>query len=222
MKITVDNFRQLSSFMEFPDDDVFYNVQLIVRRKDHPDRPEMKSQQMIHMYYIDRPGKLEELEGEIKALCREAGARAYLSVCPKSYRAMAFQMSEQLLERIKTGNFRKCHHVAESAAGVVPGFEKWWLLDIDEKIDDRDPAFIDALESLKRSVDGSRGDYTKLHAVKTVNGWHLLFRPFRCIHDKDGRGISWHDDSTGKDRRLDGELKKNALTLLFAEVEKND
>ena len=36
---TVDNFQLLGDFLEFPDEDVFYTAQIIIRKKDHPDEP---------------------------------------------------------------------------------------------------------------------------------------------------------------------------------------
>lgn len=211
---TVDNFQLLGDFLEFPDEDAFYTAQIIIRKKDHPDEPAMKSQQIIRTYYLDSPGKLAALEPEIKALCHLAGARAYLNPSPKSYRRMAFLMSRLLLERVENGNFRKCYKTAESAAGQTGSNNGgWWVLDCDFPLPSKnDIQWWDDFNNLNAASNERRNDYQFIRIVPTPNGFHILVRPFGPLAHTNN-GLRWN----GGEIKC-GELKKNAPTVLFAET----
>lgn len=217
---TIDNFQLISPYLDFSNGEIFHMVQLIVRKKDHPEDPDLKSQRVVRTYFVDRPGKLESLEEEIKGLCRQTGARAYVNLNPKSYRKMAFLMGRLLFERIEKGDFRRCQKTAESAAGKV-GDDKWWLSDCDFPIPEKDSLWWGDFFSLEDECNRNRNDFQCNLVVPTPNGFHVLFRPFGPMYydsSEDG-GISWNDENGARKFIKCGEIKKNAPTVLFAEVD---
>lgn len=217
MTKVIDNFNVFTgdgSLLQFPDDDTFYTVQLIIRKKDHPDKPEMKSQQVIRTYFIDSPEKLSTIKSEIISLCRQSGARAYINPSPKSYKKMCFLMSKLLLERIEGSDFRKCYKVAESAAGQTGSKNGgWWVIDCDFPLPSKnDMQWWDDFNNLNAASNERRNDYQFIRIVSTPNGFHLLVRPFGPISTSED-GLKW---SGGKIHC--GEIKKNASTILYVEV----
>jgi len=78
----IDNFKLIKSFLEFPNDDIYYHLQILRRGKDHPDMS--AANRVIKSYFICSLESLDYVEEEIKKLCEFFGARAYINLAPKS------------------------------------------------------------------------------------------------------------------------------------------
>ena len=123
-------------------------------------------------------------------------------------------MSKLLLERIEGSDFRKCYKVAESAAGQTGSKNGgWWIIDCDFPLPSKDDTqWWDDFDKLEAASNEHRDDYQLARAVPTPNGFHILVRPFGPV-SSSSEGISWKDGSIRC-----GEVKKNASTILYAEV----
>ena len=203
-KPEIDNFKQISEILKFETEDDFYLVELIIRKKDHPENTESKSQQKIGEYWIDSEGKLEKLEDEIKSRCNFSRCRAYVNPSVKSYKKACFATIEKLLERIKGEDYRKFQHSALSAASSTGSRDNWWIVDVDtdfppEKI----YAVRDELDKISREARNGAPEEKHCVAIKTPNGWHLLLKPFKMPDILDDLGIPGV------------EVKKNASTVLY-------
>ena len=78
----IDNFKLIKLLLRFPDDDIYYHLQIIRRGKDHPELP--AANRMIKSYFICSLGGFDYIEDEVKKLCEFFGARAYINLTPKS------------------------------------------------------------------------------------------------------------------------------------------
>ena len=78
----IDNFELIKPLLEFPNDDIYYHLQILRRGKDHPELP--AANRVIKSYFICSLESLDYVEEEIKKLCEFFGARAYINLTPKS------------------------------------------------------------------------------------------------------------------------------------------
>ena len=78
----IDNFELIKPLLTFPNDDIYYQLQILRRGKDHPELP--AANRMIKAYFICSLEGLDYVEQEIKDLCKFFGARAYINLTPKS------------------------------------------------------------------------------------------------------------------------------------------
>ena len=97
----IDNFKLIKLLLRFPDDDIYYHLQIIRRGKDHPELP--AANRMIKSYFICKLESLDYLKDEIKNLCEIFGARAYINLDPKSIERTTLLQLKYLSQRIYDG-----------------------------------------------------------------------------------------------------------------------
>lgn len=175
MKI-VDNFELLGKklipvFKEFRDDDDFWVIQIIKRRKDNPGLS--RDQKLIDTFYAHGRNEFNELKEKIVGLCDKHNARAYLNVNRRNYKKIALQMLKSVATDVAQGNYRGCKNAFKSTVGQFHSeMFKNWIVDVD---DDKDLEYITDIinECYEKSGEGAI-EVT----VPTANGVHLLAAPF--------------------------------------------
>lgn len=144
----VDNFDKIREYMErqLPDwkeGDCYY-VQLLRRQSDDPMTDGQKDpkyhgnmhSRSIKDYLVKSIEHLNELEDDIKLLCKTFNVRAYVRLNKRNYKQIAMQMMKQIAEQAVSGDsFSSPFKVVSSAAGLsnCAGKNKTWLLDIDKE-----------------------------------------------------------------------------------------
>ena len=166
----IDNFELIKSLLEFPNDDIYYHLQILRRGKDHPELP--AANRVIKPYFICSLESLDYVEDEIKKLCEFFGARAYINLAPKSVKKTTMLQLKYLAQRVYEGDFKKIWKSWNTCAGEIKGEKPRWVVDIDNNekwnyvMDD-----IDTLEPY--SID------TKyITNIPTKSGWHIITTPF--------------------------------------------
>jgi len=166
----IDNFELIKPFLEFPNDDIYYHLQILRRGKDHPELP--AANRVIKPYFICSLESLDYVEDEIKKLCEFFGARAYINLAPKSIKKTTILQLKYLTQRVYEGDFKKIWKSWNTCAGEIKGEKPRWVVDIDNNekwnyvMDD-----IDTLEPY--SID------TKyITNIPTKSGWHIITTPF--------------------------------------------
>ncbi len=168
-----DNFELLYPHLHFTTDDYFYFLQIIKRKKEHPDMP--KSVKVVHTFYIDSEQKLRDLEQEIKDLCTYHNARAYINLNRRSFRMSAYQMLKQITDCIISGEYkyiRKSFNTVCGRFSAESKDSKTWVVDVDVK----DLNVLGKIHLLIGNCDpvGEKLIVT----VPTKHGYHLITRPF--------------------------------------------
>ena len=165
----IDNFDIILPLLDFPDDDTFYDLQIIRRGKDHPDMP--SANRTIKSYYICKIESLVSLKEEIKTLCQLFGARAYINLAPKSLYKTAMLQLKYISERIYNGDTKKIWKSWSTCVGNVKGRKPRWVIDIDEPFADEYELhkFINNLEPIGEKV---------IVRIPTKSGYHLISKPF--------------------------------------------
>ena len=174
----IDNFKLIKSLLTFPNDDIYYHLQILRRGKDHPELP--AANRVIKPYFICSLESLDYVEDEIKKLCEFFGARAYINLAPKSIKKTTMLQLKYLAQRVYEGDFKKIWKSWNTCAGEIKGEEPRWVVDIDDGnlkwnyiMDD-----IDTLEPY--SID------TKyITNIPTKSGWHIITTPFNLQQFKE-------------------------------------
>lgn len=167
----VDNVNLIRGFLQFPNEDVFYFIQIIVRRKDSSVSGKNR---IIKTYYIHSLQDFDNKIEEIKSLCQVFGARAYINLNQRSFKNSAFHLMHELSEALLSEQYSSAKNLYNSVCGKysAKGATKYWVVDLDG--DDIDVEKVsEFIESLQPT------DHKKVClTVPTKNGVHLITTPF--------------------------------------------
>ena len=173
----IDNFEIIKPYLVFPNNDIYYHLQILRRGKDHPDMP--AANRVIKAYFINQLESIDYLKDEIIGLCKYFGARAYINLAPKSVKKTAALQMKYLAQRIYEGDFKKIWKAWNTCAGEIKGEESRWVVDIDNKtIWSGIMDFIDTLEPYSK-------DTKFITNIPTKSGWHLITTPFNIMKFKE-------------------------------------
>ena len=185
----IDNFELIKPLLEFPNDDIYYHLQILRRGKDHPELP--AANRVIKAYFICSLESLDYVEQEIKDLCKFFGARAYINLAPKSIKKTTMLQIKYLAQRAYEGDFKKIWKSWNTCAGEIKGEKPRWVVDIDNNsnsypIKDKlynIETFIDKICE-PRDVYPHRGAKVIIN-IPTKSGYHLITTPFNLQQFKE-------------------------------------
>lgn len=175
----VDNFVQISKMLKFRDDDDFYFLQIIQRKKDiNPDNTivfsgKNNNSRMIKMYQITSVDQLLSLKQEITALCNIFNARAGIDLNRKSLKASSLQTARLIMDQFLNNNYKDAMKAYSSVCGRYSNEpDKRWLIDIDEK---KIPnGMIEYINNSCRPMNTTK----VLGFVPSRSGLHVISKPF--------------------------------------------
>ena len=190
----IDNFEQIKSLLEFPNDDIYYHLQILRRGKDHPELS--AANRVIKSYFICSLESLDYVEDEIKKLCEFFGARAYINLTPKSIKKTMILQLKYLAQRAYEGDFKKIWKSWNTCAGEIKGEKPRWVIDVDKSLI--------LSESHKIQLDLEEMDpkgKKYIATIPTKSGYHLITKPFNLQQFKE--------------KYPDIDVHKNNPTLLY-------
>ena len=87
----MDNFSLIRNMLSFPDENAFYFLQVLKRRKDNPDL----GKDMIHLsdYYIYSLDQFDGLKQRVMSQCDTENARAYFRLNRRDAKKVAMSLS---------------------------------------------------------------------------------------------------------------------------------
>ena len=183
----IDNFELIKSLLEFPNDDIYYHLQILRRGKDHPELP--AANRVIKPYFICSLESLDYVKDEIKKLCEFFGARAYINLAPKSIKKTTMLQLKYLAQRAYEGDFKKIWKSWNTCAGEIKGEEPRWVVDLDNYTESQLFLIITGIES------------NIYKTIPTKSGYHLITAPFNLQQFKE--------------KYPDIDVHKNNPTLLY-------
>ena len=180
----IDNFELIKSLLEFPNDDIYYHLQILRRGKDHPELP--SANRVIKSYFICSLESLDYVEDEIKKLCEFFEARAYINLAPKSIKKTTMLQLKYLAQRAYEGDFKKIWKSWNTCAGEIKGEKSRWVVDYDYPYPeschtDDDVWILEAnIDSKCEPVKMINGKYVSkvVAEIPTKNGVHIITTPF--------------------------------------------
>ena len=174
----IDNFEIIKPYLVFPNDDIYYHLQILRRGKDHPDMP--AANRVIKSYFICSLESLDYVEEEIKKLCEFFGARAYINLAPKSIKKTTMLQLKYLAQRAYEGDFKKIWKAWNTCAGEIKGEESRWVVDVDSLSSVIVNDVINCIHKIQPE------NYDKVKAViPTKNGFHIISEPFNLQQFKE-------------------------------------
>jgi hypothetical protein len=189
-----DNIDNIKELLEFRTEDDFYHLQILKRKKEHPDLG--SNSYLVKTYYINSMETLEKNIGEIKLLCDYHGARAYINLNRRSFEKVAKHVHLKLAHQVVINQeYYSVKKVYESVCGGVQSDKgtvsfggilsetketRKWVVDIDEL----EMACLHEVGMFINSIEPIVED--KIHAVTdTPNGYHIISKPFRLDKFKE-------------------------------------
>lgn len=207
-----NNFQAISDFLTeqfsslYDDcsvkDDIFYNVELIGRKKDNA-----LVDGKVKSYTIDNICDLDKYKQEIITICDALKVRAYISVNYKSHRQVALNVMVEIANYNLQDYFKSSRGLYDSVvAKFVDHKKQLWIIDVDK--DDYFGKSVDELTDLYIKTIESCKPYKKIVTViPTKSGKHIITHPF------DASEFYLKIDELVK---LGSNLiKKNDVTLLY-------
>ena len=181
-----DNFQQIMKLLQFRSEDDFYHLQIIKRKKDHP---EIGSNSIVvKTYYIKSVDHLDQVGPEIVALCEFHGARACINLNRRSFERMAFHTLKKVTDQIMNKDFKSVRKAYESVCGAYANEQdKSWIIDIDNISIDAFNHSPDMIELRKKIIELiiDTGKEPRLDYIRTRSGVHIICRPFNLQKFKE-------------------------------------
>lgn len=193
----INNLEIIKGLIDFPDEDTFYKVEIILRRKDNPDLS--SNTKLVKTYYITDIDKFEHVfEKEIKPICDALNARASFYLNKRSFEKTAFAALKQTVDCLMAHDYKSVKRAYNSACGKTcnGGEGKRWLFDIDEKSD----AIAELIEKMVAEVGGKTyGRVPTKHGIHVItsvfnyNDWRILLARMMaenpCSHELEAINV---------------------------------
>jgi hypothetical protein len=176
----VNNFEQIKKMLTFASEDDFYHLQIIKRKKEHPELG--SNSYVVKTYYISSVEYLELKKDEIINLCEFHDARACINLNRRSFEKIAFHAMQKIANQLMNRDFRSVRKCYESVCGANSNEpNKKWIVDIDNLSLDamaHDPIIRRLIEKIK-TLQTLTNKEPFLEVVSTKSGFHLITSPFR-------------------------------------------
>jgi hypothetical protein len=196
--MSVNNFDSIRAMLEFPDENSFYFLQVLKRRKDNPDLG--KDMKHIADYYIYSLEQFDELKPRIITQCDVENARAYFRINRRDAKKVAMQVLKRTVDYIMSEDYRAVKNAFASCAGEFHSDpDKKWIVDVDWKDIpegvDQDGYLNEIILKVQELVAETRRDDT-VRTIPTKNGIHVICRPFNLQKFRDAyEAIDVHKDN---------------------------
>lgn len=178
---SINVINEIKPFLVFNNEDDFYYLQIIQRRKENPNLE--SNNRVIKNYYINSLEYLESRYEEIKALCYKFNARASLRLNKRSYKKVSFKTLQKISNLICSENYNSVYKSYDRSCGNGHNDEnKKWILDIDY------PKGIKEIKNIKKflkTLEPEIGSDKTLMVLPTKNGFHIITKPFNVKKFKE-------------------------------------
>lgn len=171
----VDNFEAFKKMMRFDNDDEFYFLQILIRKKDGHTESGINgnnSNRLIKFYCIHSIEELDEKKNEIIALCEAFNARAYIHPSRRNENDIADEVLKLTTNTYLDRTLRHKMKAVYSRACGIKEVDRIWVVDIDTK----DIAEVEKYKSIINECSPF-GDKI-INVLPTKNGYHIISRPF--------------------------------------------
>jgi hypothetical protein len=172
----INNFKQIRNLLTFPNDNSFYFLEIIKRRKENPEMT--RHAKLIKDYYIYSLEQFDKYELDIRNQCQLHNARAYFRLNLRDSKKVAHQFLKRIADLLITEDYKAIPNSYASVTGEYHSDpDKKWLIDIDGEGEDLDHQVTDIVLAIDK-ITGGNPD-TVITKIRTKNGVHLITRPFR-------------------------------------------
>ena len=162
------NIEEVTPLLCFSKRHVFH-MQVMLRRKDGHSFKSANNR-IIADWYPDSIEKYKNYVKYGKILCDKLGARMYINPMRKNKENITYQMLDKISQNVKNKSWLPERILARSVDKLY-GDNKIWVIDVD------DPKILSHVIGI---IEVQMCGYDKaiLKTLPTVNGYHILTRPF--------------------------------------------
>lgn len=174
----VNNFNQISSLLRFQSEDDFYFLQILLRKKEHPELG--SNSYLFKTYNIYSTEYLLHKEQEIISLCTTFNARACINLNRRSFEKTSLHLLRKVTDQILNKDFKSSRKAYDSVCGTYSNEDnKKWVVDIDIKGEEG----LNRVQELKTILCNIQPMGDKLNSIiETKNGYHMITSPFDILH----------------------------------------
>ena len=169
----IDNFEQIRSILKF-EDDYFYFIQIIQRKKEHPEVG--ANNRIIRSYMISSEEKFDKNGPEIVQMCEMFNARAYIHLNRRKWSKVALECLRHNAELIANGQHEGIKSSLETIVGrnnSEPRESKTWIIDVDLN----DYNVLNKIGTILNNIKPIEDDKW-IETIPTKNGYHMITKPF--------------------------------------------
>jgi hypothetical protein len=190
----IDNKEQIEKLLTFEKEHDFYFLQVIQRKKDHPEGTVVgsnNSSRLIKGYYIYSLEQLNNYYKEITMLCELFEARACINLNKRNATDVSLRMLARLADNIRNGHPEISAALFNTVCGETHSeTDKKWIVDIDYALNDDDyfnlVDFLHDLEPLGNKV---------ITSIPSKSGSHIITKPFNLEKFKKVYGHDVHKNN---------------------------
>jgi len=194
----VNNKQLIIPLLQFPHKDIFYFVQILERKKDHPlggITGANNNSRLIKAYFITSIEKLEKQWDEMVKLAEVFEARVMINLNPRNFRKAGFHLLQKIANSMSNDDFYNLHRAFTSVCGEYHAeIDKRWIVDIDKED-------LDKLDEIQAFIQAehdkiNKKDYNILSILPTRSGKHIITNPFNAENfGKTFPGIEYHKNN---------------------------
>jgi len=180
----INNLEKIKELLNFEDEHDFYFLQILQRKKDHPEGTVVgsnNSSRLIKGYYIYSIDQLDKYFKEITMLCHLFEARACINLNKRNATDISLRMLARLADNIRNGHPESSSSLFNTVCGETHSEkDKKWIIDIDDIYNDEQYLdlvnFLHDLEPIGSKV---------ITNLSSKNGFHIITKPFNMQKFKD-------------------------------------
>jgi hypothetical protein len=183
--MAVDNFDIIKPLLNWKNDDQFYFLQIIQRKKDHKKgkvNGTNNNARVVKYYLVPSMEYLDFITPEVKGLCNLFNARAGIVLNQRSYRMCALKVMTHIPKQIINESFNKVNGAYAHIVGKEqnPKGDKYWLIDID---DQKEPNhYTDGMIDYMNQDCRPEGENKFVTYLPSKSGFHIITKPFDSDH----------------------------------------
>lgn len=172
--IMIDNLPLIKPLLHRDNDDEFYFIQIIARKKDIEGM--QGNNRVIKDYYVYSAEYLDKVYPEIQKLCKQFKARAYIRLSRRNAHDIATDLMILLGEAFRNNSFQHLKKIYSTAVGQSVWLDKLWIVDVDW-------ATANQLAHMATVIDYLLPTWENkiLATLPTPNGVHLITKPFNLL-----------------------------------------
>lgn len=175
----IDNLEKITQLISFESEDIFYHLQILKRKKEHPELG--SNSYVVKTYYIKSFEHLAFVYPEIKCLCDFHDARAYINLNARSFEKLAFHNLKKVTDCIMNKDYKSVRRSYDSVCGAYSSEKnKKWIIDIDAEKNIDTIIRIEKICTEIRNLEPNPGENKLLSVLETKNGYHIITSPFNC------------------------------------------
>lgn len=182
----INNFEQIKSLLKFDNENEFYFLQILQRKKDIKNidihlTGSNNNSRLIKAYYIYSLASLEKQEKEIIQLCNLFGARASINLNRRNAYTISLEMMSLLATNIRCNQFTQLHRIYNTICGQHHAEkDKLWIVDIDHK---NRREINEILIFIEQNCDPKETKFVDL--IESKSGFHLITTAFNTKQFND-------------------------------------